>query len=138
MRIPELLELVVTAYRKAPEVESADSYSDGTKRPHGVSVRLRNGTTVRHAVTRVRTDGEGLDQAEPEGVGEPPAPIEPRPEPKGVRDRVTAEFLAACIADVQDTRMSAVYAYGEDAQHPGVGVTFHNGSKIHLLLIGKG
>lgn len=134
MRIPEFQELAVSAYGRAPEVESAEPYSDGVKRPHGVSIRLRNGTTVRHAVTRVRTDGEDLDQAEPEATGEPPAAIEPRPAPKGVRTRETAQFLAACIADLRDARMSAVYAYGEDAQHPGVGVVFHNGSKIHLLL----
>lgn len=135
MRIPAFLEFAVAAYQAAPEVESAEPYSDGTKRPHGVSIRLRNGTTVRHAVTRVRTDGEDLDQVEPEATGAPPAAFEPRPVPKGVRTRETAQFLAACIADRQDKHVSAVYAYGQSAQHPGVAVEFHNGSKIHLLLI---
>lgn len=135
MRIPEFQQLAVQAYRAAPEVESAEPFSDGTKRPYGVEIRLRTGTTVRHAMTRVRVDGEDLDQSEPEGTGTPPEPVEGRPEPKGSRDRATAQFLAACLADTGDERMSTVYAYGEEAQHPGVGVQFHNGSKIHLLLV---
>lgn len=135
MRIDRFQELAVAAYQEAPEIVSAQPWSDGTRRPYGIEVQLADGKTVRHAITRVRVQGEDLEQPEEPVLGEPPAPIEPRPAPAGVRDRQTAEFLAAVLAGTGNKEVARVYAYDQTSQNPGLGVEFHSGSKIHMLLV---
>lgn len=135
MRIDRFQTFALDAYRQAPEIVSAEPWSDGTRRPHGIQLTLATGGTVRHAITRVRVMGEDLDQPEEPVLGEPPAPVEPRPAPAGVRDRQTAAFLAAVLAGTGNKELSRAYAYDEQSQNPGFGVEFHNGSKVHMLLV---
>ncbi|MEU5834437.1 hypothetical protein ABZ820_12305 [Streptomyces diacarni] len=134
MRIDRFQEFAVAAYRQAPEIAGADPWSDGTKRPAGVELTVA-GRTVRHAITRVRVDGEDLEQPEQIVEGQPPAPIEPRPAPAGVRDRQTAQYLAAVLAGTAHPEIARVYAYDQKSQDPGLGVEFHDGSKVHMLLV---
>lgn len=133
MRIPDFQQWAIEQYQQAREVTTAGPYT--YKDRLAVEIRLANGKAVRHAITRVSVDGEDLDEPEPVVAGEPPAPIEPRPSPAGVRDRDTASFLASILAAAGNTEMAQVYAYSEDNMHPGLGVVFHNGAKIHCLLV---
>ncbi|MFI8853405.1 hypothetical protein [Streptomyces sp. 891-h] len=135
MRIQQFQEFAVAAYQQAPEVVSAEPYTEGHNRPAGVEIKLAGGKVVRHAITRVRVEGEDLEQPEPVAEGEPPAPIEPRPTPSGVRDRQTAQFLAAVLAGTGHKELARVYPYEESSQNPGLGVVFHNGSKVNMLLL---
>lgn len=135
MRIDRFQSFAIEAYRQAPEVTEAQPWSDGTKRPYGVEVRLANGRTVRHALTMVTPPGE--DVAEPEQIveGEPAPPIEPRPQPGGVRDRQTAAFLASALANAGNRELARVYVYDENSTHAGLGTEGHNGTKVHMLLV---
>lgn len=135
MRIERFRDFAIETYRQAPEVASAEAYSDDTRRPYGIEVRLTTGTTVRHALTMTRPAGEDLSQPEEVVEGEPPAPIEPRPTPKGVRDRETAQLLASVIAGAAHPEMAHVSAYDENSMHSGLRVEMHSGRKIHMLLL---
>lgn len=135
MRIDRFQSVALDAYRQAPEIVSAEPWSDGTRRPHGIELKLATGGTVRHAITRTRVQGEDLEQPEQPVEGEPPAPVEPRPAPAGVRDRQTAEFLAAVLAGAGSKEMLRVYPYDEKSAHPGLGVEFHDGSRVYMLLV---
>ncbi|GAB2829830.1 hypothetical protein [Streptomyces daliensis] len=135
MRIDRFQAMALDAYRAAPEIASAELWEDGTRRPHGIELTVA-GRTVRHAITRVRTPGEDMGQPEATPVeGTPPAPVEPRPTPGGGRDRQTAEYLAAVLAGTAHPELACVYAYGEKSQNAGLGVEFHSGAKIHMLLV---
>ncbi|NGO73711.1 hypothetical protein [Streptomyces boncukensis] len=135
MRIDRFQSFAVDAYRQAPEIASADPWQEGTRRPYGIEMTVA-GQTVRHALTRVRVPGEDVEQPERDPAeGEPPAPVEPRPAPGGARDRQTARFLAAVLADTGHPEIARVYAYDESSTDPGLGVEFHSGAKIHMLLM---
>ncbi|WP_431979987.1 hypothetical protein [Streptomyces qinglanensis] len=134
MRIDRFQPFALDAYRQAPEITGAEPWTDGTSRPAGIEVTVA-GRTVRHALTRVRVPGEDMDQPEAAPVEGPPAdPIEPRPAPAGVRDRQTAVYLAAVLAGTGHPEIARVYPYEESSQNPGLGVEFHSGAKIHMLL----
>ena len=133
MRIDRFQEFALAAYRDAPEITAAEPWSDGTTRPAGIQLQV-GGKTVRHALTMVTPQGEDLGAPEQPVEGEPPAPVEPRPAPAGVRDRQTAEYLAAVLAGTGSPEIARVYAYDEKSMHPGLGVEFHSGRKIHMLL----
>ncbi|NSC22350.1 hypothetical protein FM076_14610 [Streptomyces albus subsp. chlorinus] len=135
MRIDRFQEFAVAAYREAPEVLSAQPWSDGVRRPYGIEVQLAGGKTLRHAITRVRVPDEDLEKPEEPVLGEPPAPIEPRPTPTGGRDRQTAQYFAAVLAGTGNKEVARVYAYDQTSQNPGLGAEFHDGSKIHMLLV---
>lgn len=135
MRVERFQEALVEAYSGAPGVVSAQPWQDGTRRPFGVEVQLAGGRTVRHAITRVRVQGEDVAQLEQVTEGEPPTPVEPWPEPKGVRDRQTAAFLAAAVSAAGLRELSRVYVYGEASQHAGLGAECHSGARLHMLLV---
>ncbi|OEV12994.1 hypothetical protein [Streptomyces nanshensis] len=135
MRNERFQEFAVAAYRSAPEVASAEPYRDGTRRPLGIEVRLTSGVTVRHAITMVTPQGEDLEAPEKVVEGEPPALIEPRPAPRGVRDRQTAQLLACILASAGNKEMARAYAYDQTSMHPGLGVEWHSGRKTHMLLL---
>lgn len=134
MRIDRFEEVALLAYNRAPGVVEARPYRDGTARPAGIEVQLSSGTTVRHAMTMTTDPGEDLSRPEPVIEGEPPGPIEPAPQPAGLRDRETAGFLASILASAGHPEMARVYVYDEGA-HPGLGVVMHSGRRIHMLLL---
>ncbi|NGO69308.1 hypothetical protein [Streptomyces boncukensis] len=134
MRIDRFQSFALDAYRQAPEIASAEPWQEGTRRPYGIELTVA-GRTVRHALTRVPVAGEDMETPEQAPVeGEPPAPVEPRPAPGGVRDRQTAQYLAAVLAGTGHREIARVYAYDEQSQNAGLGVEFHSGAKIHMLL----
>ncbi|MFE9392275.1 hypothetical protein [Streptomyces sp. NPDC006784] len=134
MRIDRFQSFALDAYRQAPEIAGAEPWSDGTSRPAGIELKVA-GRTVRHALTRVRVPGEDTGQPEAAPVEGPPAePIEPRPAPAGAQDRQTAVYLAAVLAGAGHPEIARVCSYDEKSQNAGLGVEFHSGAKIHMLL----
>lgn len=126
MRIDRFQEHLLSVCNATPGIE-AETWSDGTRRPHGMRIKLPNGTEVRHAITRVRAPEEDIEAPEEPVLGEPPAEL-PLPAP----DK-PAEYLAAVLANSGSKEMARIWVY-ESAERPGVGVEFYNGAKIHMLL----
>lgn len=135
MRIDRFKDAALEAYRKAPEVASAEEWAEGTSRPCGVEVRFTGGGTVRHAITMVTPPGDDLAGPEETVEGEAPAPVEPRPAAGGPHDRQTARLLAAILADAAHPEFARVYAYAESSTNPGLGADMHSGHKMHMLLL---
>lgn len=127
MRIDRFQEHLLSVYNATSGVQ-AETWSDGTKRPSGMRIKLPNGTEVRHALTRVRVPDEDLDAPEEPVLGDPPPEL-PVPSPS-----TPAEYLAAVLANSGNQEMARVWVY-ESAERPGLGVEFHSGAKIHMLLV---
>lgn len=126
MRIDRFQEHLLSVYGATPGIE-AKAWSDGTRRPHGMRITLPNGTEVRHALTRVRAPEEDIEAPEDPVLGEPPPEL-PVPPPEN-----PAEYLAAVLANSGSKELARIWVY-ESSERPGLGIEFHSGAKIHMLL----
>jgi hypothetical protein len=133
MRNQRFAQFAKEAYQQAQGVTSAEVYRE-SEYTMGIEIRFTGGLTARHGITMVTPEGEDLAKPEEPVEGPPPAVRDERPQPRGAKERETAQLLAALLAATQHPEMKQVYAYDESNMHPGLGVIWHSGRKTHMLL----
>ncbi|PBC72262.1 MULTISPECIES: hypothetical protein [unclassified Streptomyces] len=147
MRPHRLMEFVVDALGKAPEVQRAEAWQEGTTRPAGVHVTFITGSELWLAITGGRP---GDDHSQPE-VPVTDAPPAEMPVPDLLRNgKITPSsaeaYLAAVLNNSGSAEIKRTYAYSADATptvHPGVGIEFHSEAKgwmpfVHTARPGQG
>ncbi|MGY5127289.1 hypothetical protein [Streptomyces nigrescens] len=151
MRPQRLMEFVVDTLGKAPEVQRAEAWQEGTVRPAGVHVTFATGSELWIAVTGGGRPGEDYDKPEVPVTDEPPAEIAvPDLLQNGKITPLSAEaYIAAVLSNSGNTEIKRTYAYSAGATptsptaHPGVGVEFHSDAKgflpfVHTARPGQG
>lgn len=151
MRPQRLMEFVVETLNKAPEVQRAEPWQEGTVRPFGVQVTFVTGAEMWLGVMAAAAPGENYDQPEVPVTAEPPAEV-PVPEllQGGKVTPLSAEaYIAAVLTNSGSAEINRVYGYSEGATptrptaHPGVGLEFHSTGKgflpfVHTARAGQG
>lgn len=136
MRPARFQEFALKALTAAPGILSVEPWQDGTTRPNGLKVTLATGAQVWPAITAVSAPGEDYSQPEQPVEGEP-LPDVPLPQLAGDKVKVTDVelFLVAVLTNAGCREIAQVYGYSDRPSpnlHPGVGVEFHSGAKIHM------
>ncbi|BCK74022.1 hypothetical protein Srufu_079750 (plasmid) [Streptomyces libani subsp. rufus] len=148
MRPQDLMEFVVDTLSKAPEVQRAQAWQEGTTRPCGVHVNFATGSELWVAVTAASPPG-GYD--EKPVTDQPPAETAvPDIASSGKITPLAAEaYIAAVLTNAGNDEIKRVYAYSAGATptqptaHPGVGLEFHSGGRgflpfVHTARPGQG
>lgn len=138
MRPARFMPFAAQTLTQAPGILTAEPWQDGNARPYGLKVTLATGAQVWPSITAVGAPGESYDQPEQPVEAEPPAEI-PAPALDGKLSMGAVEkTLAAAIANSGSKEIARVYCYSDREapnQHPGLGVEFHNGAKIHMAFV---
>ncbi|MEU8682995.1 hypothetical protein [Streptomyces sp. NPDC048611] len=148
MRPPRLMEFAVDALGKAPEIQRAEAWQEGTTRPAGIHLTFTTGSELWIAVAGGGRPGENYDLPEVPVTDEPPAEV-PVPDlfQGGKATPLSAEaYLAAVLNNSGNNEIKRTYAYSAGdtpTAHPGVGIHFHSGARgflpfVHTARPGQG
>jgi hypothetical protein len=140
MRPQRFQEFAVNTFRAGKEVTNATPWTEQTKRPFGVKVHFSTGAQLWLGITAMAAPGEDYSQPETPVSSEPPADMAvPELYVNGKVSIAKAElYLAALINNAGSAEVARVYGYSDrptPAMHPGLGVDFHNGSKIQMVFV---
>ncbi|MFF3547060.1 hypothetical protein ACFYXD_35145 [Streptomyces platensis] len=151
MRPQGLMEFVAETLGKAPEVQRAEVWQEGTIRPFGVQVTFVTGSEMWLGVMAQAAPGESYDQPEKSVTDAPPAEVAvPELLQGGKVTPASAEaYIAAVLNNSGCPEIKRTYAYSEGATptrptaHPGVGIEFHSKGRgflpfIHTARPGQG
>lgn len=137
MRPARFQEFAITAFRRGSEVADVEPWQDGTKRPYGVRVKFASGTVFHVSITAVTPPGDKFAEPETPVTADPPGEV-PVPSMSGAVTPQRAEtYLAALLNNTGNPEVARTYAYSArdtPSMNPGLGVDFHNGGKVHLLI----
>ncbi|MFH9426028.1 hypothetical protein [Streptomyces sp. NPDC017529] len=141
MRPQRFQDFVVETLAKAPDVQHAEAWQEGTKRPYGVHVVFSSGAQLWAAAVCQMPPGHNFDEPEVPVTGEPPAdgPVPDLYEGGKVSPLRAEAYLAAVLGNSGSAEIVRAYGYSDGATttrptaHPGVGVVFHSGGRGFLL-----
>lgn len=139
MRPARFQEFAITAFQRGSEVAAVEPWQDGTRRPYGVQVRFNTGATFRVSITAVTPPGESFKASEVPVEAAPPAevPVPDLYDAGKVTPQRAELYLAALLNNTGSPEIAEAFAYSDrdtPPMNPGLGVSFHNGGKAHMLI----
>ncbi|MEU5426869.1 hypothetical protein AB0H73_14865 [Streptomyces olivoreticuli] len=132
------MEFAVKAMAQAPEIRTVEPWQEGAKRPYGLKITFTSGAQIWSAITYNAAPGEKADEPEVPIEAEPPAEV-PYPEllqGGKIPVRGAELYLAAALLNSNCPEITEVHGYSHSESpniNPGLGVKFHNGSRIHMV-----
>ncbi|WP_229883263.1 hypothetical protein [Streptomyces omiyaensis] len=100
----------------------------------GLHVTFTTGAQVWFGVTTASPPGAKGDE-DPVVTGTPPATVDYPPlyQDGKVSPERAQDYLAAAAANSGHPEVASAYGYSPENQHPGFGVVFHSGARVHCL-----
>lgn len=140
MRPQRFVEFAVKALAQAPDVRTVEPWQEDSKRPFGLKVTFTSGAQIWPAITYTAAPGEKADEPEVPVEGEPPAEVAFPGLAQGGKISIKAAelYLAAGLLNSGCREITEAYGYSHadpPNMHPGLGVKFGNGSRIHMVFL---
>ncbi|MER6103636.1 hypothetical protein ABT115_15260 [Streptomyces sp. NPDC001832] len=140
MRPARFQDFAVETLLKAPEIKNAEPWTE-PDRTFGIHLTFNTGAQLWAAITATAAPGDDYDRPEIPVAYEPPAEVAwPDPYEGGKVTPPRAEaFLAAAFTNSGSGEIARAYEYSAGATptrptaHPGMGIVFHDESRIQVL-----
>ncbi|WP_059005875.1 hypothetical protein [Streptomyces specialis] len=138
MRPRRFQQYALDAYRAAGL--AAEEWSEKTKRPFGIKVRLASGAELWHAITTQPREGDRHDEPEQPVEKQAPDPL-PVPDLGTGRIKVTdlEPYLAALLTNAGSPEIVRCRGYSDGREQsptvPGVRVDFWSGARAFLPFV---
>ncbi|MEU3602694.1 hypothetical protein ABZ714_28860 [Streptomyces sp. NPDC006798] len=134
MRTARFLPFASEALSKAPDIQDVTSWDRGDH-TKGLKISFTSGAQLWVGVTMTTAPGERIEQPESPVHGDAPDEValpDLYEDGKITPDRAK-KYIAAALTHAHCDEIETVYPYSDEAANPGVGVKFHNGSRIYCL-----